>query len=62
MLKQGDLLAIAPGAGLEANFSGNCYDVIWMRRGFTKVAIEARVVSSGFWNLFFKIEMNEYIT
>ena len=46
VLKQGDLLAIAPGGVYEAQLGDNRYELLWkQRQGFAKVAIEARVVS-----------------
>ena len=45
VLKQDDLLAIAPGGVFEAQFGDDSYELLWkQRRGFAKVAIEARVV------------------
>ncbi|XP_053101928.1 transmembrane protein 68-like [Hemicordylus capensis] len=43
ILKQGDLLAIAPGGGREAIFSEN-YELLWgNRKGFADVALKAKV-------------------
>ena len=45
-LKNGELLAISPGGVREALFSDENYKMIWNgRKGFAKVAIEAKVVS-----------------
>lgn len=44
VLKEGNLLAIAPGGVYEAQFSSH-YDLMWKKRlGFAKVALEAKVV------------------
>ncbi|XP_030839006.1 transmembrane protein 68 [Strongylocentrotus purpuratus] len=44
ILKEGNLLAIAPGGTREAYFSGNTYTLMWgQRKGFAKVAMEAKV-------------------
>lgn len=44
VLKEGNLLAIAPGGVYESQFSHN-YDLMWKKRlGFAKVALEAKVV------------------
>lgn len=44
ILKEGNLLAIAPGGVYESQFSYN-YDLMWKKRlGFAKVALEAKVV------------------
>jgi len=46
ILKNGELLAISPGGVREALFSDEFYTMIWNgRRGFAKVALEAKVVS-----------------
>lgn len=43
VLKEGNLLSIAPGGAYEALFSHN-YELLWKNRlGFAKVAIEAKV-------------------
>lgn len=45
ILKEGNLLAIAPGGVYEAQFSNN-YSLMWKKRlGFAKVALDAKVVS-----------------
>ncbi|KAJ6656221.1 hypothetical protein lerEdw1_004011, partial [Lerista edwardsae] len=44
ILKEGHLLAIAPGGVLEQNFSDNTYKLIWRnRKGFAHIAIKAKV-------------------
>ncbi|CAF4309257.1 unnamed protein product, partial [Adineta steineri] len=46
MLEEGHVLAIAPGGVREALFSDHNYQLIWKeRKGFAKVAIEAKAVS-----------------
>lgn len=48
ILKEDNLLAIAPGGVYEAQFS-HSYDLMWKKRlGFAKVAIESKVVSTSF--------------
>lgn len=45
ILKENNLLAIAPGGVYESQFSYN-YELMWKRRlGFAKVALDAKVVS-----------------
>uniref|UniRef100_A0A670XNY6 Phospholipid/glycerol acyltransferase domain-containing protein n=1 Tax=Pseudonaja textilis TaxID=8673 RepID=A0A670XNY6_PSETE len=45
-LKNGNWLAISPGGTREAIFSDKTYKMLWgKRKGFAKVALEARVVS-----------------
>lgn len=45
LLRQGNLLAIAPGGVYEAQLGDNNYELLWRKRlGFAKVAIEAKVV------------------
>ena len=44
-LNDGNLLFILPGGGREGIFSFTNYEVIWAeRKGFAKVAVEAKVV------------------
>lgn len=44
VMREGDLLAIAPGGVLEAQFGDERYRLLWKKRlGFAKAAIEARV-------------------
>ncbi|XP_053101927.1 transmembrane protein 68-like [Hemicordylus capensis] len=44
VLKDGHLIAIAPGGTREAQFSDHTYKTIWRNRiGFAKIAIEAKV-------------------
>lgn len=44
LLRKGNLLAIAPGGVYEAQIGDNNYELYWrQRRGFAKVAIEAKV-------------------
>nr|XP_054772471.1 transmembrane protein 68-like [Lytechinus pictus] len=44
ILKEGNLLAIAPGGTREAYFSGNTYPLMWFKRkGFAQVTKEAKV-------------------
>ncbi|XP_041484811.1 transmembrane protein 68-like [Lytechinus variegatus] len=44
ILKEGNLLAIAPGGTREAYFSGNTYPLMWFqRKGFAQVTKEAKV-------------------
>lgn len=46
-LKEGHLVALAPGGVMEAQFGDEDYRLIWGKRiGFAKVALEAKVVSS----------------
>uniref|UniRef100_A0A8D8C6K5 Transmembrane protein 68 n=2 Tax=Culex pipiens TaxID=7175 RepID=A0A8D8C6K5_CULPI len=43
VLKEGNLLSIAPGGVYEAQFGDNNYELLWRRRiGFAKVAIESK--------------------
>jgi len=45
-LKKGCLIAVAPGGVREALFSDEMYTIIWgNRKGFARVAIDAKVVS-----------------
>ena len=45
LLKQNNLLAIAPGGVYEAQLGDNTYQLLWRQRlGYAKVAIEAQVV------------------
>ena len=45
ILKEGQLMAIAPGGVYEAQFGNEYYHLMWKnRRGFAKVALEAKVV------------------
>lgn len=45
ILKDGNLLAIAPGGVYESQFSHH-YSLMWKKRlGFAKVALEAQAVS-----------------
>lgn len=47
LLEQGHILAISPGGVREALFSNHNYEIIWgSRTGFSKVALDAKVVSS----------------
>jgi hypothetical protein len=47
ILKQNNLLAIAPGGVYEAQFGDAYYRLMWKKRlGFAKVALDAKVVSS----------------
>lgn len=51
-LKNGHLLAIAPGGVREALFSNENYPLLWEnRKGFAQVAIDAKVVSEPFWRV-----------
>lgn len=44
-LKEGHLVALAPGGVLEAQFGDENYHLIWGKRiGFAKVALQAQVV------------------
>ncbi len=46
ILKENNLLAIAPGGVYEAQFGDCYYSLMWKKRlGFAKVAIDAKVVS-----------------
>lgn len=46
ILKEGNILAIAPGGVYEAQFGNSNYQILWKNRvGFAKVALEAKVVS-----------------
>lgn len=48
-LKEGHLVALAPGGVLEAQFGDEEYHLIWGKRiGFAKVALQAQVVSQIF--------------
>lgn len=52
LLKEGHILAISPGGVREALFSDHNYEIIWGNRvGFSKVAMEAKVVSCIFSHL-----------
>lgn len=43
VMREGNLLAIAPGGVLEAQFGDERYRLLWKKRlGFAKAAIEAR--------------------
>ena len=58
LLQNGEWLAISPGGVREALFSDEYYTMIWnSRKGFAKVALEAKVVSTicspSFLSLFF---------
>jgi len=45
ILKDGNVLAIAPGGVFEAQFGNSSYQLLWKNRvGFAKVALEAKVV------------------
>jgi hypothetical protein len=45
ILKEGNILAIAPGGVYEAQFGDSNYQLMWKGRvGFAKVALEAKVV------------------
>ena len=47
MLEDGQILAISPGGVREALFSDKNYQLIWKeRKGFARVAIDARAVSA----------------
>lgn len=46
ILREGNMLAIAPGGVYEAQFGREDYQLLWRKRtGFAKVALEAKVVS-----------------
>lgn len=45
ILKEGHMLAIAPGGVYEALFGDSYYELMWKKRmGFAKVALDAKVV------------------
>jgi len=45
ILKEGNMLAIAPGGVYEAQFGDSNYKLLWKNRvGFAKVALDAKVV------------------
>lgn len=47
-LKEGHLVALAPGGVMEAQFGDENYHLIWGKRiGFAKVALQAQVVCFG---------------
>ena len=51
LLQNGEWLAISPGGVREALFSDEYYTMIWnSRKGFAKVALEAKVVSTSFFS------------
>lgn len=62
-LKEGHLVALAPGGVLEAQFGDEDYKLIWGKRiGFAKVALEAQVVSAFFISNSFYYHMNNALS
>ena len=48
VLRDGNMLSIAPGGVYEAQFGDSNYELLWRQRvGFAKVAIESKAVSVG---------------